>query len=54
MKLNAKSFSVKNYRNIYGISLVIVEYSEFELKGKRLLRADSDKAVIERRFHQWK
>jgi len=38
----------------HGISLVILEYREFELKGKRLLRTGSDKAVIARRFHQWK
>ena len=38
----------------HGISLVILEYSEFALKGKRLLRDESDKAVIERRFRKWK
>jgi hypothetical protein len=38
----------------HGISLVILDYREFELKKKRLLRTDSDKAIIARHLHQWK
>ena len=38
---------------LHSISLVLLKYSEFKLKRKRLLRTDSDKMVIARRFRQW-